>query len=428
MSLLVLCGAALATAEPIRNGILSQIFAPPLSTELPSLADGHGPRVTPRWSANYVQMTGSSSLGTQKGKFFYDAAMQRWRMTGCYTETIFRPDDEMCIDQLAKNLTAAGYNVNMTVGKGADAVCKAVPSPYYDILFMFLLPQAVHEGDKTVDGTPCEVWTASFNIPSYSMNLSTCIAADGVPREHNITSNMAYKAASAQHFRFSNVIIGPPDESIFAPTDACEKRYPMPPCANGSVETLDVYRVRSPKEPNVLDNRNVGDALGDMAFFCGVGGMDETQVVTHWSVQTNSSWGQYAYCLYTGGKNICFGNTGEHVGRESAEGLGKGAVQGQCSENDVVGSWFSFPANGSCAEGARIGDQGCTWAGKPCRTVSASCILNDRGLKEACAKERSHAPMTKSAAIFKAALESSDPAQGGCPDIPAVDDGKILVV
>merc|ERR1711865_282084 len=144
------------------------------------------------------------------------------------------------------------------------------------------------------------------------------------------------------------------------------------------------------------------------------------------------SWGQYSHCLYLDDNNYCFGSSGKQVGRESAVGLGKGSasVQGQCTPNQDVGSWFSFPTEGLCPDGAQVGDMGCTWSAKPLRTVSAACILNDRGLKDSCANERGHAPLTKSAAIFKAALESSDPAKGGCPDAPTVDatSTSILVV
>jgi len=385
--------------------------------------------MAPSWSASVVQHYGSTAIGANKGTFLYDLPGQRWRLTGCSLQTIFHPDEYLCMDQLARNLSGpTGLNMNITIGNGSDAVCKAFPNPYYDILFLQLMPLATHQGIKTVDGVPCDIWTVSLKVPTYEMNLSTCIASDGVPREHNLTSGMAYKAASAQYYRFSNVSVGSRGEDAFAPGEVCETMFPRPPCPKDTVESLDVYRVRSAKEPNELANRNLGDALGDMAFFCGVGGMDETQVVTHWSAQANSSWGQYGYCMYIAGRNVCFGNTGNHVGRESAEGLGEGAVQGQCSPNEDVGSWFSFPADGLCPEGARVGDGGCTWTAKPIRTVSASCILNERGLKDSCASERGHAPMTKSAAIFKAALETSDPTQGGCPDVTEVTGAAMLVV
>jgi len=248
------------------------------------------------------------------------------------------------------------------------------------------------------------------------VNVSACIAADGVPRQFNQTSSIAYKAAKSQFMTFSNVTVGPLPDDTFLPSEACRDRWPTPACPAAGVEKMKLYRVRSTKEPSSLDNRNLGDALGDMGFFCSLGGMDETQVVTSWAVEANSSWGQYAYCLFSGGKNTCYSGTARQVGRESALGMGEGALQGQCSKNADVGSWFSMPQEGECPEGATIGMDGCTWRAQALRTVSARCILEDRGLKASCEKERGHAPMLRSAAIFAAALETADESKGGCPD------------
>jgi len=253
------------------------------------------------------------------------------------------------------------------------------------------------------------------------------VASDGVPRQLNVTTGMAYKAASTQNYTFSNPRIGPLGDEEFAESDVCAHRYPLPPCAGAEEVSLTMYRVHSRAEPRSLANRNSGDALGDMAFFCDLAGLDATSLVTKWSVRANSSWGQYGYCLFSGGKNVCYGNTGKHVGRQSALGLGKGAVQGQCSVNDDVGNWLAFPGEGECADGASVGTGGCTWSATAVRTVSAGCIIKDRGLAASCAQDRGHAPMTKSSAIFEAALETADPAKGGCPDAELAEDVVLVV-
>jgi len=326
---------------------------------------------------------------------------------------IFRPGDRLCIDQLGANVSTE-FNANITIGEGPNSVCKVIPSPYYDMFAILHL--AEHQGSGSVAGEPCEVWALSLKASGYESNVSACIAADGVPRQYNMTSNVAFKLAGSKFLTFSNISVGPPGDAAFEPSEVCRERWPMPPCPSSAVETLDLYRVRSPKEPNSAVNRNLGDALGDMAFFCDLS-LDETQVVTHWAVEANNSWGQYGYCLYVNGQNLCFGSTGHQVGRESALGLGEGAVQGQCSSNEDVGSWFSLPGQGQCPLGAPVGTGGCTWAARALRTVSTACIMEERGLKAACARERGHAPMRRSAAIFRAALETADPAKGGCPDV-----------
>lgn len=345
----------------------------------------------------------------------------------CTPNALFGPDQESCTDMLSSVVpNSHGYNTTIQVGKGTNAVCKQQEGPYYDMFGWLLAPDVTHEGSKMADGKRCDVYHLSLDVPGVGgYNFSACIAEDGVPREMNVSSDLAYKAMSSQVYRFSNVVAQAVSDEVFAPFEVCEERWPMPPCPGGTVERLDIYRVRSAQEPNSLLGRNAGDALGDMAFFCSVGGMDESQLVTHWSVVANSSWGQYAYCLYSGGENVCFGSSGAQVGRESSMGL-HGASQGQCTANAAVGSWFSFPPEGACGEGTEVGD-GCTWKAAPLRTVSAGCILNDRGLKAACDQERGHAPMSKSAEIFARALSSDDPALGGCPDADVALPQDIVV-
>lgn len=335
------------------------------------------------------------------------------------SEEIFHPHDELWSDQLARNITPDpnGLNQNLTLGKGSDQVCKVLPQPYTDNFIG--MPGAAHRGSSAVEGEPCEIWTLTTHTLGITYNISACVAADGVPRQFNLTSDLAYKALGSEYWTLRNVSIGPLADDIFEPSKVCKEQFPLPPCTDGVELSLKVYRVRSPKEPNSLENRNVGDALGDMAFFCALDGMDETQVATLWDVQANSSWGQYGYCVYRNRKNVCFGSTGKQVGRESALGLGQGSMQGQCSPNDDVGTWFSFPAEGMCPDGMPLGTDGCTWRARAVRSVSTACIIRDRGLGDSCREERGHAPMLKSAAIFEAALKSADPAKGGCPDVHA---------
>eukprot|EP00929_Paragymnodinium_shiwhaense_P084946 TRINITY_DN45455_c0_g1_i1.p1 TRINITY_DN45455_c0_g1~~TRINITY_DN45455_c0_g1_i1.p1 ORF type:complete len:457 (-),score=63.17 TRINITY_DN45455_c0_g1_i1:281-1588(-) len=388
-----------------------------------------GPTLAKSWTADFVQI---SAGGKCTGRMFYDMARLRWRNSYCCEAgSIFHPDDQMCFDQLAKH-DVPGNQVNVTVGKGDDKICKVFPTPFYDILQSQILANATRTGEtKMIDGVSCSVWAASMSILGQAVNISTCVGLDGVPREQNMTSSTRSIAARTQSQHLYNVTLGKPDEAALAPFEVCTERYPQPPCANSTIEKFDVYRTRTLKEPNDLDNRNTGNALGDMAFFCATSAAaGATQVVTRWEVQAITSWGQYAYCLYNAAthNNTCLGNTGKQVGRESAMGLGVGRLQGQCSPNEDVGSWYSFPAEGRCPQGAKIGTDGCTWAAAPVRTVNASCILSDRGLKQMCAQERGHAPLSRSAAIFEAALASADPAKGGCPDVENEAAAAILVV
>lgn len=260
-----------------------------------------------------------------------------------------------------------------------------------------------------------------------------CIAKDGSPREWNVTVGLPFGGSSAtftQSYTFSNISVGQITDFHFENSRACAMNYPTQACPSAGVETLNLYRIHTSTEPADLANRNLGDALGDMAFMCEVTqqGALASNVVTWWQVDSSTDYGQYAYCLFNLHKrNECFGGTANKVGRESAQGAGKGHLQGQCSTNDDVGSWYSFPGAGECAVGKPVGTDGCTWGrARPLRTVNASCILHERGLHQACAEEVGHAPFSRSTEIFVRALSSDDPSKGGCPDISSVQ--SVLVV
>mmetsp|Transcript_131742 Transcript_131742/g.328529 ORF Transcript_131742/g.328529 Transcript_131742/m.328529 type:complete len:421 (-) Transcript_131742:144-1406(-) len=389
-------------AEPL--ALLPMLPPGLIPAPLLGAANGQGPTLAGSWSADIVQYTGGM---VTKGHMFYDRTHQRIRQIIDSHQAIFTQDDRMHFDSVTVNAT--GLNQNVTVGLGADAVCKAMSMPYVDQFAVFAL--AHHTGSGVVDGVPCEVWTAE--VPS--ANASACIAADGVPRELNSSAGWGLTRV-----RLGNVTVGPLDPAIFAISLACANRYPTKPCPEGGPRTFSVYRIHGAEEPPELTDRNVGDGLGDMSFVCAIGALEayRTKLVSSWVLTANASWGQYAYCRFMGGKNSCYGGTGKQVGRESAMGLGKGHLQGQCSTNDDTGSWYSFPGTGECLPGAPVGTDGCSWGlALRKRTVAASCILQDRGLAKVCSEERGHAPYTRSAAIFRAALASSDPSKGGCPDV-----------
>mmetsp|Transcript_67748 Transcript_67748/g.175988 ORF Transcript_67748/g.175988 Transcript_67748/m.175988 type:complete len:436 (+) Transcript_67748:63-1370(+) len=421
-----LAGAAVVAAghtAPISDALLSSALA-----DLLTHADvSQGPRIAPAWTANVTQLFGASTLGYQVGSYAYDQAGRRWRSTLCSNNTIFHASgDTLCFDQLSVDLHGASpFGSNMTAGAGDGAICRTLPLAFYDQFALLALGKKT--GSSSVAGVPCDLWyAASTTKEGQNITASACVAADGVPREFNMTTGMAYKAVSEIKYTFSNPHIGALSDDVFAPSAVCASKYPMPACEGGSKQALTLYRVHGKAEPYSLVNRNAGDALGDMAFFCDIIGMDATQVVTEWAVEVDSAWGQYAFCLFQGGKNVCWGHTGKHVGRESSLGLGGGAAQGQCSRNEETGSWISFPDVGECPAGAAVGTNGCTWIATPVRSVLAGCIIKHRGLQEMCAQERGHAPMLRSAAIFAAALETSDPAKGGCPDASASGPGSSI--
>lgn len=432
-SLLGAVGLPLVVAQfgqpsPLEMHIVHDALAELTSSKLQVIhsKSSEGPCLAPSWTAELMEFFPIGGFGQGRGTYSYDRAQQRWRAKTCLLSTLFHTDgDKICIDRLAHNVsTKSEFGMNWTVGEGELAVCHVFPGPYYDQFALFAL--AVHKGTGIVAGEACEVWEYRFESQGKNVSGSACIGSDGVPRQLNVTTDAAFKLASSLNYTFSHARIGPLSDEVFTPSEVCEHQYPMPLCPSSAEEALLLYRAHSPLEPRSLEERNLGDALGDMAFFCDISGMDETQLVTLWSVRANSSWAQYSYCFFQHGKNLCNGHIGKHVGRESALGVGQNHAQGQCSVNDEVGSWYSFPADGHCPQGAEIGNGGCTWSARPIRSVHTKCILNDRGLKESCASERGHAPMLKSAAIFRAALETGDPAQGGCPEAEKASEDSLV--
>lgn len=378
-----------------------------------------------QWSAHVTSRNGFASKSSSPGIYYYDRRNERVRTSTEMDLGFFHVGRATTFDSLSKNTT--GLNSNTTVGRGDDAVCKASTVPYSDP-FAWLI-DAQRNGSSVVDGEPCEIWVgfggfsmAIFQLPA--ANMSLCITKLGAPREWNISATIPIGGMSnvfSVTYHFFNVEVGHLPETAFDNSDACATNYPTSACPSTEIETLNLYRIHSLEEPDDLGNRNLGDALGDMAFMCETSqqGALQSNVVTWWQVDSSTSYGQYAYCLFNlHHRNECFGGTTNKVGRESAQGAGLGHLQGQCSSNNDVGSWYSFPTAGECAAGTPVGTNDCTWGNaRRLRTVNASCILHERGLQQACAKEVGHAPFTVSTEIFVRALASDDPSKGGCPDV-----------
>eukprot|EP00418_Pyrodinium_bahamense_P034993 CAMPEP_0179135900 /NCGR_PEP_ID=MMETSP0796-20121207/64728_1 /TAXON_ID=73915 /ORGANISM="Pyrodinium bahamense, Strain pbaha01" /LENGTH=218 /DNA_ID=CAMNT_0020834945 /DNA_START=26 /DNA_END=682 /DNA_ORIENTATION=- len=187
-------------------------------------------------------------------------------------------------------------------------------------------------------------------------------------------------------------------------------------CGNFSVTTLDVYRYHTANDAFTLANRNAGDAMGDMHYVCTKYDSQTYKMglISRWTVSANSSWGRYAICNALMNSNRCYG-TSAHVGRENAV---LRARRGQCTENTYLGSWYSFPEKSECKCGQPVGTDGCMWGGaRRLRTATARCVLEERGLGKACEETRGHGPYYRAAAILRAALASTEPEAGGCPEV-----------
>uniref|UniRef100_A0A7S4T935 Uncharacterized protein n=1 Tax=Alexandrium monilatum TaxID=311494 RepID=A0A7S4T935_9DINO len=422
-------------AAAVRAGRPPPLLAPELSrSDLGLPVDGGAagvwpwprPKLAERWTSS-LRYTGEViglSFKDGRGTFHIDRPGRRHRMTYEVTSDYFRPGTKQVQDQLD-----AGLFSNMSIGTGGDAVCTSFRGPSPDMFAWVRF--ARHSGHKVADGGSCDVW--ALNVSRLGFAASVCLAKDGVPRELvQVIGRKGSKWSGRVEMNFSDVVVGPPPSSAFEPSGACAKNYPTQPCNDTRVATISVYRIFGSPEPMELQNRDTGDVLGDLSFVCtqGSGAAYRSKLITHWRVNVSLAFGQYAICNYNGIANACLGPPAmlRSVGRRSGQMQGSGPLLGQCSPNDDVGSQFSFPAAGMCPPGVSPGLGSCSWGGAvPVRTVAARCVMEDRGLLAACARDIGRAPFTDAAKVWEAAFASEDPATGGCSEVPYPDSRAIVV-
>jgi len=389
-------------------------------------APSGGPRkvLAPQWTAKLVynaHMVGMN-MTDGRGHLYYDQLGERYRLNVVTDMTVFEPNGTMYRDQLFQNIS--GTTGNFTVG-GEDGVCLPYGQQYVDLFGWMSVAKKI--GERIIAGERCEVWSAMLVEPMFiqkvKANNTACIAADGVPRDF-LKAFTSEKFSGYAHYEMSEVVVGDPGAEAFRPSRACAANYPAAPCGGADrVSELSVYRVWAPPEPLELDNRNTGDAMGDLSFLCtqGSGEAYRSKLITYWKVDAREDWGQYAMCNFNGRTNVCLGETSMlmHVGRRASQLQSEAPAAGQCSSNVKQGSQYSFPRQAKCLGGATPSlANDCAWADpRPVRTIRASCLLEDRGLLKACQGELGHAPFAESLRIWEAAFASRDPTTGGCPEV-----------
>merc|ERR1712060_353189 len=89
---------------------------------------------------------------------------------------------------------------------------------------------------------------------------------------------------------------------------------------------------------------------------------------------------QIGQMLCTGGNRTSA--NAKSVGRSSAMYM-DGQYRGQCAENALPGSWYSFPSIGECAPGWDVGFDGCTWKTESFKVISSDCFAAKCGATKA---------------------------------------------
>ena len=282
------------------------------------------------------------------------------------------------------------------------------------------LPFANLSGSETVDGKLTDVWAS--DVPNVG-HFRYYVSHDGIPVRH--FSNVSYPKLPGQppqyqatQMDFTTYKAGVSPQA-FAGFNKSAALFP-PACpvpSDLTPVTLDVF-IFHPEHSNNISGQDVGDAVGDASFVCQDALTNNTKndnysVVSMYTLEVYPQFGQYKMCNHYD-PSICIGDEPILVGKEASMGLG--VFGGQCSYNDLAGTWYSLPPSGLCANNTRpTSPDVCTWRiVKKIKTIDSKCLFNEHKMLQTCIQEV-RLPYPKSTEIFVNAFKEVDPAKGGCP-------------
>eukprot|EP00756_Hemistasia_phaeocysticola_P014534 Hpha_TRINITY_DN15343_c2_g11::TRINITY_DN15343_c2_g11_i1::g.88349::m.88349 len=274
---------------------------------------------------------------------------------------------------------------------------------------------ASHAGQKTEGGRTIDIW--QFNTTGTNLTLESDHATGLPVREVVLTIN---DGTSSNYTYIMSDFKADEDYGLWKGFNETEFTTPAV-CGDSDPAPVNktMYIFHPVNKFNISD-QDLGDIVGDTFFVCltyrmpGMPADHDYQWITQWEIELIPRWGQYLNC--NDYPAHCLGNGNWYVGHEAAEAIGSGEG-GQCSENPLIGEWWSLPEGGRCAEGKRPGDGSCTWRiVQRTKTIDSTCLFKDQGYGEAC-KADMRAPFPKAAATFVNAFKSDNKAAGGCPPI-----------
>jgi len=243
-------------------------------------------------------------------------------------------------------------------------------------------------GDETERATlfdgRCD--TVLVSRPAGMGNATFCLDSNGAPQELDmwIDPSFSGKTNSREYTisaTFHNVTIGDLPADTFAQPRACLEGPPPAACPHDAAEpTEQLTVVHFTGEAGMscgLNNLMTNGLRGAFAFD-GWTGYEYLQV---YNVTVHRGFAPIQDCNYhpSEGSMVCTGGdrtpaNAKSVGRSSC-GYMEGAFAGQCSENPLVGSWYSFPSVGECAEGWDVGYNNCTWKTESFTVISSHCAI-----------------------------------------------------
>lgn len=226
-------------------------------------------------------------------------------------------------------------------------------------------------------------------------NISVCMEKD-VPRRLYYSADPYYVGPSNKPWVTDGVLhvvgpaqLGPP---TFKATGCTAEMWPLTrSCPGEGVKTMTVFRFFN------FDGEGAKAADVDTSDLPGTvfdlfNGYVTRKYLKALNVTVDSRFGPYRDCNWNGTANHC---------EAPLEGLGRlvtrstpfqayGPHWGQCSDNELTGSWLTFPSEGHCMGDDAVGTDGCTWRVLSAKVIEMECIRSK--LTDLMKQERYHAP------------------------------------
>lgn len=392
------------------------------------------PRI-PKCFTAPVRNNGSMIMGNSNSTFAYDASKRIIVFNMTSPNPVAPNLDPPLVSQ---SLVYQATHTWMLQGGSEEGVCRQfVANGFHDMFAWAGNPLlSAYGGQEEIRGRPCTRWRLRFSRPNQGISL----CADGdIPVQLEFQFQRRGKTAWMA-LEFGPITAGDSvDRAVFEKPPQCETLAPACKAAERTVD-LEAYVFHPGMSVGDYDlaGQDVADLLGDAAFIC----IDRTQSntsswvdhnytrISRYVVQVSPAYGQYALCNGYADTSppgpVCFGGDEHLVGREAPSGTGDGSLR--CAAESPVGWWYSLPKKGQCPHG-KSPDGECSWSvTKRLKTVEQACLLEQHRYVSRCEADIAEGKgFHRSAAALKAAFDSEDLEQGGCPDIggPAVRVGAV---
>lgn len=300
------------------------------------------------------------------------------------------PNYTMLVDELIEASTSPGINSYETEWTSLVFGVKCLPAAQDMALFPHLRLLGERERLATEGGACSNV----LAVRRSEGNITFCLGSNGVPQKLDISLSPGYAGGTNAQFyaisaTFSNISLGPLPAETFAWPGPCLESPPPASCPfDSSSPTEVVTAVHFTHKAGMscgLNNLMTNDLRGALTF--GLEGPYEYLQV--YNVTVHKGFAPIQDCNYKPdrGQMVCLGGNrtpanAKSVGR-SSEAYMEGQYEGQCSENALIGSWFSFPSEGECASGWDVGFSGCKWKTEAFKVVTSKCVATRCALVQA---------------------------------------------